>query len=89
MCSPPSGTQSGNIPDTNTETNEDGANAAAANNVEMDTPPLRSASSTPEGASPVFASVENLAGERGGNNNAGSAAEGPVTDGPNGPTLAE
>ncbi|KAI4471692.1 large proline-rich protein bag6 [Holotrichia oblita] len=89
---PPNGAQAGVMSESNGEVVEDGANAAASNNVDMETPPLRSASSTPEGASPVFASVENLAGERGGNNNAGgaaAAAEGPVTDGPNGPTLAD
>lgn len=57
----------------------------------MESPPLHSASSTPEGASPVSTSVENLASEQqnGNNGDADSAAERPTSDGANAPTLAE
>ncbi|GJQ76871.1 hypothetical protein Trydic_g15077 [Trypoxylus dichotomus] len=76
---------------------EEGATAATVtvttNNIEMDTPPLHSASSTPEGASPVSTSVEDLATEQRNNGNGTNgeavAGERPAGEGANAPTLAE
>lgn len=73
-----------------------GATAAAAaatssNNVEMESPPMHSASSTPEGASPVSTSTENLAAEQRTVNNGevAGAVERPANEANNGPNLAE
>ncbi|KRT83619.1 hypothetical protein AMK59_3956 [Oryctes borbonicus] len=100
---PLSGAQNGAIADNNAEADnfsEEGAAAAVASgaasasiNVEMDTPPLHSASSTPEGASPASVSVEDLAVEQrnngGGTNGDAASAERPAAEGANGHTLAE